>query len=108
MSRRKLLYVSDITNMGADTRKPDLKFIVCEQQRRRPVCAFTQSDQCFVFHLLESSVFGKSSLPGSALRIHVESLGKPHDVNKRLVNLISKDTNLVFSIYLATWNISIF
>ena len=24
-----------------------------------------------------------SSLPGSPLRTHVESLGKPHDVNKR-------------------------
>ena len=24
-----------------------------------------------------------SSLPGSALRTHVESLGKPHDVNMR-------------------------
>ena len=32
-----------------------------------------------------------SSLPGSALRMHVESLGKP------LVNLISKYTHLVFS-----------
>ena len=43
-----------------------------------------------------------SSLPGSALRTHVESLGKPRDVNKRsqsLVNLISKDTHLVFSMY---------
>ena len=43
-----------------------------------------------------------SSLPGSVLRTHVESLGKPRDVNKRsqsLVNLISKDTHLVFSIY---------
>ena len=41
-----------------------------------------------------------SSLPGSALRTHVESLGKPCDVNKPcLVNLISKDTHLVFSIY---------
>ena len=30
--------------------------------------------------------------------MHVESFGKPCDVNKRLVNLISKDTNLVFSI----------
>ena len=36
-----------------------------------------------------------SSLPGSALRTHVESLGKPRDVNKRLVN-----THLVFSIYI--------
>ena len=36
-----------------------------------------------------------SRLPGSALRTHVEPLGKPRDVNKRLVNLISKDTHLV-------------
>ena len=28
-----------------------------------------------------------SSLLGSALRTHVESLGKPHDVNKRSQNL---------------------
>ena len=45
-----------------------------------------------------------SSLPGSALRTHVESLGKPRDFKKRsqsfaLVNLISKVTHLVFSIY---------
>ena len=44
-----------------------------------------------------------SSLPGSALRRHVELLGKSRDINKRsqihcLVNLISKDTHLVFSI----------
>ena len=44
-----------------------------------------------------------SSLSGSALRTHVESLGKPRDVNMRskkhcLVNLISKETHLVFSI----------
>ena len=40
------------------------------------------------------------SLLGSALIMHVESLGKLHDVNKRsqsLVLLISKDTHLVFS-----------
>ena len=45
----------------------------------------------------------KSSLPGSDFRTHVESRGKPRDVNKALskpclVNLISKDTRLVFSI----------
>ena len=43
-------------------------------------------------------------IPGSALRTHVELLGKPSDVNMHsqicLVNLISKDTHLVFSIYL--------
>ena len=45
-----------------------------------------------------------SSLPGSALRTYIESLGKPRDVNLAfprpcLVNLITKDTHLVFSIY---------
>ena len=44
-----------------------------------------------------------SSLPGLALRTHVESLGKPRDVNKRSQSLpgnwISKDIHLVFSIY---------
>ena len=44
-----------------------------------------------------------SKLPGSALGMHVEALGKPCDVNKAfskpcLINLISKDTHLVFSI----------
>ena len=29
-----------------------------------------------------------SSLPGSALRTHVESLGKPHDVNKHSQSLV--------------------
>ena len=49
-----------------------------------------------------------SSLPGSALRMHVESqalrcqqaFSKP-----RLVNLISKDTHLVFSIYLPDYSL---
>ena len=36
-----------------------------------------------------------SILPGLALRTHVESLGKPRDVNKRSQSLA---TNLVFSI----------
>ena len=45
-----------------------------------------------------------SSLSGSALRMHVESLGKPRDVKQvfskpRLVNLILKETHLVFSFY---------
>ena len=43
-----------------------------------------------------------SSLPGSALRTHVVSLGKPRNVNKLSQSiaryLISKDTHLVFSI----------
>ena len=43
-----------------------------------------------------------SSLPGSALRTLVESLGKPHDVNKCFQSLASKDTHLVFSMYWLT------
>ena len=39
-----------------------------------------------------------SSLPGSALRTLVESLGKQSFSKPCLVNLISKDTHLVFSI----------
>ena len=31
-----------------------------------------------------------SSLPGSTLRTHVESLGKPHDVNMLLIALPGK------------------
>ena len=45
-----------------------------------------------------------SSLPGSALRTHVESLGKPCDVNKHFKALPGRldirDTHLVFSIIL--------
>ena len=50
----------------------------------------TQSAR-IVEHALDSHLL-ISSLPGSALRMHVESLGKPCDVNKR-----SQNTHLVFS-----------
>ena len=36
---------------------------------------------------IPGSRFFISSLPGSALRTHVESLGKPRDVNKRSQSL---------------------
>ena len=54
-----------------------------------------------LFHLI-------SSLPGSALRTHVESLGKPRDVNKHFQSLAwsikYQDTHLGFSIYnLRAW-----
>ena len=42
-----------------------------------------------------------SSLPGSALRTHVESQCQQAFSKPCLVNLISKDTHLVFSIYQA-------
>ena len=43
-----------------------------------------------------------SSLPGSALRMHVESLSKPRNSKSALETLISKDTHLVFSIIFFT------
>ena len=36
-----------------------------------------------------------SSLPGSALRTHVESLGKPRDVNKHSQSLASDSTSIL-------------
>ena len=38
-------------HMGLDARNPD--FVACEQQRRRPACASTQSDQCLYYSQLE-------------------------------------------------------
>ena len=43
-----------------------------------------------------------SNVPDSALRTHVESLGKQAFSKPCLVNLISKDTHLVFCIYIST------
>ena len=61
-------------------------------------------EECSTMNRIPGSRLLISSLPGSALRTHVESLGKPRDVNLAfskpcLVNLISKDTHQVFSIY---------
>ena len=36
-----------------------------------------------LIHIIPGSCLLISFLPGSALRTHVESLGKPRDVNKR-------------------------
>ena len=41
--------------MGLNVRKP--VFGVCQQQRRRPVCASVQSDQCHCYSSLESIIF---------------------------------------------------
>ena len=36
-----------ILYMGLVVRKPD--FVACEKQRRRPACAFTQTDHCLCY-----------------------------------------------------------
>ena len=73
--------------------------------RRDDIFDYHLRRECNIY-IIPGSRLLISSLPGSALRTHVESLGKPRDVNKHsqavskpcLINLISKDTHLVFSI----------
>ena len=63
---------------------------------------------CKLINRIPGSSLLISSLPGSALRMHIESLGLPRDYQQVfskpcLVNLISKDTHLVLSIYLTSF-----
>ena len=44
-------------------------------------------EECRLINRIPGSRLLISSLPGSALRTHVESLGKPRDVNKRSQSL---------------------
>ena len=48
-------------------------------------------EECSTISKLVNRISGSrlliSSLPGSALRTHVESLGKPHDVSMRSLSL---------------------
>ena len=39
--------------MDLDAKKTGI--VASEQQRRRPACAYAQSDQCIVIHYLEST-----------------------------------------------------
>ena len=51
------------------------------------ICNFRLGTPCVIDMMEADMIPGSclliSSLPGSALRMHVESLGKPRDVNKR-------------------------
>ena len=53
--------------------------------------SFESFEECSTMGKLINRIPGSrlliSSLPGSALRTHVESLGKPRDVNKRSKSL---------------------
>ena len=41
-----------------------------------------------LINIIPGGCLSISSLPGSALRTHVESFGKPRDVNKRSQSLV--------------------
>ena len=51
------------------------------------ITSLTSETMGKLINRIPSSCLLISSLPGSALRMHVESLGKPGDVNKRSQSL---------------------
>ena len=59
-----------------------------QNQKLRHNCCFEEwSTMGKLINRIPGSRLLISSLPGSALRTHVESLGKPRDVNKRSQSL---------------------
>ena len=73
-----LHFLSDVANGAEST----------QNKKLRHYCWF---EECSTMGKLINRIPGLrlliSSLPGSALRTHVESLGKPRDVNKRSQSL---------------------
>ena len=61
------------------------------QHKNKKKYVIIASLKCLILGKLINRIPGSrlliSSLPGSALRTHVESLGKPRDVNKRSQSL---------------------
>ena len=51
------------------------------------IASLKSESTCKVIHRIPGSRLLISGLPGSALRTHVESLGKPPDVNKHSQSL---------------------
>ena len=73
-----LHYLSDVANDAEST----------QNQKLRHYRSFEEcSTMGKLINRIPSSRLLISSLPGSALRTHVESLGKPRDVNKRSQSL---------------------
>ena len=71
-----LHFLIDVTNDAESTQKSKIK-----------IASLTSSTMGKLINRIPGSRLLISSLPGSALRTHVESLGKPRDVNKRSQSL---------------------
>ena len=69
-----LHFLYDVANDAESTQKSNRLFEECSTMGK-------------LINRIPGSRLLISSLPGSALRTHVESLGKPRDVNKRSQNL---------------------
>ena len=67
-----LHFMNDVIN---DIDKKIYKYVIITSLNSESVCKLINRIPGFGLLI--------SSLPGSALRMHVESLGKPRDVNKR-------------------------
>ena len=71
-----LHFLIDVTNDAESTQKSKIK-----------IASLKSSTMGKLINRIPGSRLLISSLPGSALRTHVESLGKPRDVNKRSQSL---------------------
>ena len=75
---KKLHFLNDVANDAESTQK----------LKNYAIIASLKSETvCYLINRIQGSRILILSLPGSALRTHVESLGKPRDVNKRSQSL---------------------
>ena len=70
-----LHFLNDVANDAVSTQKKNENYVIIASMKRETIGKLI--NRIPGLHLLISS------LPGSALRTHVESLGKPRDVNMR-------------------------
>ena len=73
-----LHFLNDVTNVAESTTKIENYVIIA---------SLKSETMGKLINRIPGSRLLISSLPGSALRTHVESLGKPRDVNKRSQSL---------------------
>ena len=68
-----------------------MSLMTLNQDKNKKLRPNSKFEECSTMGKLINRIPGSrlliSSLPGSALRTHVESLGKPRDVNKRSQSL---------------------
>ena len=73
-----LHFLNDLANVAESTQK-FANYVIITSLKRETIVKLINRIPCLRLLI--------SSLPGSASRTHVESLGKPHDVNKRSQSL---------------------
>ena len=74
-----LQFLNDVAKDAESTQKFKKKYVI--------IASLKSGTMGKLINRIPGSRLLLSSLPGSALRTHVESLGKPRDVNKRSQNV---------------------